>query len=824
MQDATVDRLARVLADPKSSREPEESRYSSQEGLLSRLRLAEGWFSFFLLALVVYSTIWSVQAVNWVDHLGLLTPIAGLGLVAGIIAAKQQRLPRLLVHTLVVVFGVFVAFWQTAGADYAGSLSAFLHNVALWFSLAFNGGTSSDDSIFLFFILALGFLLAYTSTWLVYRTRSPWLMLLANAVVLLINLNNVNAGYVIFLVIFLVSALLLLLRFNLYESSVKWKRQGLRCSEDLHWEFMQAGALVSLAILISSWFLPWGYINQAAAQIWNTNPLVATQNIWNRLIAVNGGDNPQNHGSFASTLTLGGNPNLINTPVFRLKTTDGTQYLMSVSYDQYDGSRNWSNSTQQDTANKANTVSYDGSQDLAPVTQTVTVLNPPGEERPYLFGASQIAATGQGTELVSNKSDGEVVSWLRTNGKLAAGDVYSLVSYVSTASLATLRTVPMPAASPTLDPGFTGSVPVTYFSPSVLATYTKLPANLNARIKTLALQITRNASTMYDKVAALETYLRANYTYNASITAPPPGVEATAWFLFNSKNGYCNYFAAAMTLLARELGIPARIAAGYTNGTLDSKTGERDINGTEAHAWTQVYFAGYGWINFEPSASFALFTRPITSSSSSTTGVTGPSATVSPGTGRLGNQLPNENDLSGSAAGGNGATTADQVRLGVGVTLLVMVFLALLGLLYFRFWWRRQFRGLSLPDQIYGRVCLMANWAGLSLKRSQTPYEYMQELLVVAPEEAVTFERLGDIYAREHWADPESEEHPARRGEIGEVSGIWKSLQPRLMAYIVRHPYFLSRWPAGARRVLHHLPFSRTSRGKSTVVVEEEFK
>src|SRR5438874_13011849 len=95
-----------------------------------------------------------------------------------------------------------------------------------WFVTVVAGGVGVDDSIFLFLITALGFLLAYTSAWLVYRTRKPWLMILANAIVLLINLSNIEDGYIVFLVVFLIASLLLVLRFNLYESSVAWKRKG----------------------------------------------------------------------------------------------------------------------------------------------------------------------------------------------------------------------------------------------------------------------------------------------------------------------------------------------------------------------------------------------------------------------------------------------------------------------------------------------------------------------------------------------------------------------------------------------------------------------
>src|SRR5216683_2954928 len=319
MQDATVDRLAKLITDQSPENSSGKDRRVPQQArnIFTHLHLAEGWFSFFLLALVVYSTIWCVQVVGWVDHISLLTPLTALGLLGGVIAAKQQRMPRALVHILAVVLALLLAFWQTSNADSAGQWLAFFNSMRTWFALALAGGTNSDDSIFLFFILTLGFLLAYTSAWLVYRTRSPWLMLLANAVVLLINLSNIDAAYVIFLVIFLVAALLLLLRFNLYESSSRWRRQGLRCSDDLGWEFMQAGSLVALAILVFSWLLPWGYTNLQAEQIWSAdnNPWVQAQNMWNRMLSVSGGATPQNHGNFTNLLSLGGSPNLTNTPV-----------------------------------------------------------------------------------------------------------------------------------------------------------------------------------------------------------------------------------------------------------------------------------------------------------------------------------------------------------------------------------------------------------------------------------------------------------------------------------------------------------------------------
>src|SRR5205809_6218489 len=117
MQDATIERLSKLIADPHKSDggSDKNRRLPRRPNLHLHLSLAEGWFSLFLLATVVYSTIWCVEAADWVDHLNVLSLTTLLGLVAGVLAAKQWRLPRLLVHAIAVIIGLLLAFWQTAG-------------------------------------------------------------------------------------------------------------------------------------------------------------------------------------------------------------------------------------------------------------------------------------------------------------------------------------------------------------------------------------------------------------------------------------------------------------------------------------------------------------------------------------------------------------------------------------------------------------------------------------------------------------------------------------------------------------------------------------
>ena len=98
------------------------------------------------------------------------------------------------------------------------------------------------------------------------------------------------------------------------------------------------------------------------------------------------------------------------------------------------------------------------------------------------------------------------------------------------------------------------------------------------------------------------------------------------------------------------------------------------------------------------------------------------------------------------------------------------------------------------------------------MQRSQTPYEYINELAEATPEEAKTLERFGNIYVRELWADPHSPEHPRSSGEVNELPGLWSRLQPQLFLYLIRHPYVVRSLPGRLWRSLSRLRARRRAR------------
>lgn len=130
------------------------------------------------------------------------------------------------------------------------------------------------------------------------------------------------------------------------------------------------------------------------------------------------------------------------------------------------------------------------------------------------------------------------------------------------------------------------------------ALYLQLP-RLDPRITDLATMITSRARNPYDKARAVESYLRNNYGYTLDLSGTPP-VDPLAYFLFEKRAGHCEYFAAAMTVMMRAVGVPARYVNGFLPGEYNDVGGDYIIRASDAHSWVEVFFPGYGWITFDP--------------------------------------------------------------------------------------------------------------------------------------------------------------------------------------------------------------------------------
>jgi transglutaminase-like putative cysteine protease len=136
------------------------------------------------------------------------------------------------------------------------------------------------------------------------------------------------------------------------------------------------------------------------------------------------------------------------------------------------------------------------------------------------------------------------------------------------------------------------------YPPQIAAVYLRLPAT-DPRVPHLASQIAGSASNNYDRASAIENYLRNRYGYTLQLPRTQPA-DPIANFLFERKQGHCEYFASSMAVLLRTLGIPARVVNGFRSNEFNDLTGNYVVRAKDAHAWVEVYFPGYGWHPFDP--------------------------------------------------------------------------------------------------------------------------------------------------------------------------------------------------------------------------------
>ncbi|WP_028049839.1 DUF3488 and transglutaminase-like domain-containing protein [Cellulomonas sp. URHD0024] len=230
-----------------------------------------------------------------------------------------------------------------------------------------------------------------------------------------------------------------------------------------------------------------------------------------------------------------------------------------------------------------------------------------------------------------------------------------------------------------------------------------------------ARELTADAKTPYQRAMALQTFFHAtsNFTYDTHVA--PSRSDDAVWDFLQSTHGYCVQFATSMTIMARTLGIPARVAVGFLPGEPDDN-GTYVVTGKQSHAWPELYFANYGWVRFEPTP--ASQTGPLPAWSDPFSGANSPEnpqdenvPAASPGA----SQAPAPVTPRSNAA----AQQASTAWLPVGITVGIVLVVASLALILVR---RRA--GL-LPDLTPERAWLRARRRlakrGLVWSDSDTP-------------------------------------------------------------------------------------------------------
>jgi transglutaminase-like putative cysteine protease len=296
---------------------------------------------------------------------------------------------------------------------------------------------------------------------------------------------------------------------------------------------------------------------------------------------------PNSYHGFNPYMDLRSRGRLSDEIVMKVRSEEAVPYR-GVVYNEYNG-KGWEISTGDDAETltsdsprfdmyaAGNTEAVQG-----PTRDVAQVFHVEKDSSNVIFGAYQ-----PGTVFFPTSSiEVDPYNSLRAPYQIPAGSTYSVISRVPNASPDQLRSAG------------------TQYPEEIVERYTGIPPTGLERTRELARELTEGATNPYDAVMAMNEHLRDTYPYDLSIPPQREEMDAVEYFLFEQKRGYCEHFSSSLAVMARSLGIPARVATGYVPGDYNPFTGLYEVRASYAHAWVEVYFPGYGWSTFDPTPSF----------------------------------------------------------------------------------------------------------------------------------------------------------------------------------------------------------------------------
>lgn len=598
--------------------------------------------------------------------------------------------------------------------------------------------------------------LAYACTWLVVRERRVWLAL--GLIVGILALTQQLGEHDAYVALLCIAGLLLVLVVTDTERLLLRPRR------------LQAGLarrltpllLVPISVLLvaGAWAMPlppvrpWGS-NAGAWQF--TIPNASIDKLIFRLGLRGRQPTPTEEGvaalsSFGSDLRVGGTFSPSNTPILEGYVADPAHlpYWRGAVYDRYaNGAWHTLPAASVHEASGAQLPLPDGVVRTAPITQVVNLLRPSGT----LFTAGLPL-------LVQTPLVALLDSAVPGSGVLSLAPAQDMVTgrYAAT-SLS-------PATAPTSPP------------PALSAAMRDIDLNLPAlpRVAALARRLVGRETDAYRRALALQGYLRDprnSFVYDTAPPRAPSGRDPVDYFLFDSKRGFCTHFAAAMVMLARAAGIPARLVTGYLPGHLQD--GRLVATAADAHAWPELWIAGRGWLPFEPTPGFSVPTQGTSGTVGPTAAANASAAASAAGTAETtdtpttavatagGASTPRSGGTPGHGSGTSSPLQPAGPALLFGIILLVLARLFTL-LLYAR----------GDASELYARMRRLAGLLRAAPRAGQTPLEWAHEIAARAPDDGAAVLTITGLYVRQRYGG-----RHLRRAELAAARSSWRALRLR---------------------------------------------
>jgi len=776
--------------------------------MLPELELREGWVTVICLVLMSLCVSWAYQTAQWVEGMAILQAVVLVGTFVGIVLAKS-RVPARLAHLLSLLAGWTWAAYLTAQVL---SRSADIPQVAAvveleayfraLFLIPFTEGATADNHIFLFLLSFLMWLLAYFAAWAVFRRQRVWWAIILWGATLLINMTYAPANLTIYLILFLLAALLLVVRASLALYEQEWREAHVNYSSELISGFLRAGLMISFFVILLAWVAPVALASRPLQPFWDKigEPWRRFQEESSRIFQdLNYQNEPPLVYLGDRRMWFGGPVSLEDTPIADVEAEAGRYWRVMV-FHSYTGDGWVSNDpdiiligeNEQDLASP-------GLDLRADITQTVTLLRdwattdaliaaaqplrsglplrasvsfltlpepeaeqataiadltpPPADLTPSPTDAAASAAASATappptpTPLPSAPGDPSAIYSQRS---LFAGASYQVLSSLTGVDQESLR-----------EAG-------TEYPDWVVPRYLQLPDSLPERVRLLAEQLTEGLDSPFDKAAAIEGALR-KIPYDDQIEGPGRRQDGVDYFLFEARAGYCDYYASSMVVLLRSVGVPARYVRGYSEG--ETEDGVYHLLESDGHAWPEVYFPGHGWIEFEPTGGEPALVRPSSQDPEDADSAGNQNRPVSD---RSPDIFPDDFESGFDIIMPTPEPETFLQQVGKwGPIALILAALATVLTIVLSIFRRRQIAGLSVAERVYEDLVM---WVRRLLRieplAHQTPNEFAGVVAQQVPRGQSAVEQIASLYVQERFSS-----NPISGGD---AESAWRVARPAI--------------------------------------------
>ena len=804
-------------------------------------RISDFWRTFFapgdLVTLIISVVLLMMPALSltvagWPLSQNTLFPVVILSVLFGFLLSRSQY-NELVGLIISAIYGACFILLIAAIND-PGSLGQGIYNVFTrlfqWVFDATSGGINQDDLVFTLLVSGLFWFLGYNLAWHLFRVDRVWRAILPPALILITNAIYYTGTQPLeaYMIVFTFLTLLLIVRSNMEAREWDWYISGMRVPRNLRNQVFRAGTALAVVILAVAWLIPQNDIQERLTrfqEFLQSDPLMEFSEFWNRLFNSAETQGPTTADYYGGdSLQLGGAIRLGEDIVF-LATAPPTRryYWRSRVFDSYDNGR-WTSA--------ADTRLTDPETPLDIIQETYVEGARVPVQQEFVMGlsASRLVyaapqplridlATRSDLRYTGDPLNSMAVSVIRPLRVLYEGDTYTVTSLMTNASAEQLR-----AAG-------------TDYPDWIRNTYHGYIPSMTDRTVQLARELVTQAgaTTPYDQARVIEAWLRANITYNELIPPPPANQDPVDWVLFDLREGYCNYYASAMVLMLRSLGVPARMAAGFSQGNWDQAMNAYVVREKEAHTWVEVYFPGYGWVEFEPTSAQTPINRgdqqvlppmptntPVIPTDTPTPPPTDtplptntPEAESSEAVGQQAPELPTFTPTLVPTATATPIVVPTQppperpqprsalsfiVPALTIVLVLLIVVAVIIGVAFFIYWWWewRGMRGMNPIVRAYARLERYARLLGIRSAVEQTPEERRQVIVGEFPVVEPPVTAITRLYTAERYGAPRSDQD--KRSETADKA--WLATRGRIVRRWARHTFvpFAARNERKSRR------------------------